>query len=696
MSSRALLRPRRGGPRRRAAAARASAATTLTPTPTSSARWACSTESPRPCPAGRAPRGPARDGRAGRAARARRARQAVVEAGTGIGKSLAYLVPSALVGARVVVATATKNLQDQLATKDAPRSPRGSRASRVAVLKGRQNYLCRQRATAAGAATRPAGPRRRRPPRRAASPAQLRRILRWSTTTATGDRDELDFEVDERAWRRVSVTRPGVPGADAVPPRRATASPSTRATAPPSPPTSSSSTPTSTARTCRRAQTLLPAHDARRASTRPTRPSTSSRALLGTSVSARRALRGPGRRRGTAAQPDRRRARRRAAPRRRPARPRRCSPSARRRARSGSTRTVVAELGAAGGLVVSIVDALRALSPPTVAGEERTARALGPGDPPAPATSRALTSARDDELVYLEAHDREVDRRARTCSRWRPRLRDELWGEVTAVLSSAHDPRRAAADRSASTTRASSACRAPSTTAHHALLYVPADFPDRARRGVRGRDRRRARRAHRAPPVGGPSRCSPIAARHEPRSPTAVAARVATPVLVQGEASRARLLARLPRRGHGEPLRRGQLLAGRRRARATRCRLVAIDRLPFGAPDDPLARGTPRARRPSGFCEVDLPRAAMLLAQGVGRLIRTREDRGVVAVLDTRLATASYRAALLRPAPADAAHPRRATRSSTSCATSPGPTRKSWSPAIPGTLLGIHHYSTGK
>jgi ATP-dependent DNA helicase DinG len=53
----------------------------------------------------------------------------------------------------------------------------------------------------------------------------------------------------------------------------------------------------------------------------------------------------------------------------------------------------------------------------------------------------------------------------------------------------------------------------------------------------------------------------------------------------------------------------------------------------------------------AAFWSVDVPRASMLLAQGVGRLIRTAEDRGVVCVLDTRLATASYRSALLARLP---------------------------------------------
>jgi ATP-dependent DNA helicase DinG len=75
------------------------------------------------------------------------------------------------------------------------------------------------------------------------------------------------------------------------------------------------------------------------------------------------------------------------------------------------------------------------------------------------------------------------------------------------------------------------------------------------------------------------------------------------------------------------------------------CQLVLIDRIPFPRPDDPLMsarqRAVDRAGR-SGFMAVAATHAALLLAQGAGRLIRTTEDRGVVAVLDPRLVTKQY------------------------------------------------------
>lgn len=79
------------------------------------------------------------------------------------------------------------------------------------------------------------------------------------------------------------------------------------------------------------------------------------------------------------------------------------------------------------------------------------------------------------------------------------------------------------------------------------------------------------------------------------------------------------------------------------------CQLVIIDRIPFPRPDDPLMSARARAVQRAGgngFMAVSATHAALLLAQGSGRLIRTMSDRGVVAILDPRLATARYGAFL--------------------------------------------------
>ena len=84
------------------------------------------------------------------------------------------------------------------------------------------------------------------------------------------------------------------------------------------------------------------------------------------------------------------------------------------------------------------------------------------------------------------------------------------------------------------------------------------------------------------------------------------------------------------------------------------CILVAIDRIPFPRPDEPVmsARSSlADASGGSGFMQVSVPRAALLLAQGTGRLIRSIDDRGVVAILDSRIVTKRYGSVLLNSMP---------------------------------------------
>jgi ATP-dependent DNA helicase DinG len=147
-----------------------------------------------------------------------------VQAGTGTGKSLAYLVPAALHArqqqATVVVSTATIALQRQLIDRDLPRladavEPLLGRAPTFAILKGRRNYLCRMRLSGSPADD---------PQDALFSPAaaseigrQVARLHQWSATTTSGDRDELVPGVDERAWRQVSVTARECIGAQRCP-----------------------------------------------------------------------------------------------------------------------------------------------------------------------------------------------------------------------------------------------------------------------------------------------------------------------------------------------------------------------------------------------------------------------------------------------------------------------------------------------
>jgi ATP-dependent DNA helicase DinG len=118
----------------------------------------------------------------------------VVEAGTGTGKTFAYLVPALLSQRRVVISTGTRNLQDQLYSRDLPTVAAAiGRPVRVALLKGRANYLCEHRlglAVTSGAADR-----------------ELTRVAAWARITQTGDIAEAGGIAEDSAiWGRVTST----------------------------------------------------------------------------------------------------------------------------------------------------------------------------------------------------------------------------------------------------------------------------------------------------------------------------------------------------------------------------------------------------------------------------------------------------------------------------------------------------------
>jgi ATP-dependent DNA helicase DinG len=124
----------------------------------------------------------------------------VAEAGTGTGKTLAYLAPALLAGGKVIVSTGTKTLQDQLYDRDLP-AMRAALASGVvpALLKGRANYVCLHRLERALGEAR-LGSRE--------EAAQLRRIERFAAATASGDRADLpDVPDDAPVWQHATSTR---------------------------------------------------------------------------------------------------------------------------------------------------------------------------------------------------------------------------------------------------------------------------------------------------------------------------------------------------------------------------------------------------------------------------------------------------------------------------------------------------------
>ncbi len=131
----------------------------------------------------------------------------IVEAGTGTGKTFAYLAPALLSGARVIISTGTRHLQDQLYGQDLPMLRRALKIrTRVALLKGRGNYLCLyrlQRTEQEGWLPSPA------------QVAELRHVRRWAGRTRRGDIAEItDVPENSSLWPRVTSTADNCLGQD--------------------------------------------------------------------------------------------------------------------------------------------------------------------------------------------------------------------------------------------------------------------------------------------------------------------------------------------------------------------------------------------------------------------------------------------------------------------------------------------------
>src|SRR6267154_3044705 len=126
----------------------------------------------------------------------------IVEAGTGTGKTFAYLVPALLSGRSVIISTGTRTLQDQLFRRDVPLLARAlGLPVKIALLKGRANYLCRHRLELATQQGSLLGGER-------GVARTLARISRWAATTKAGDLSELtDLPEQSPVWAQVTSTR---------------------------------------------------------------------------------------------------------------------------------------------------------------------------------------------------------------------------------------------------------------------------------------------------------------------------------------------------------------------------------------------------------------------------------------------------------------------------------------------------------
>ena len=562
----------------------------------------------------------------------------IIEAGTGVGKSLAYLVPAMMSGQRVVIATATKNLQDQLAQKDAPMVSARTSRTKVVVLKGKNNYLCRNRAHSVGGAAQMSFDDGTEVPKGVAD--QMRRILTWADETTTGDRDELSFEIDQRAWRGLSVTPQECLERSRCPQGHSCFAELAKDRA-----AESSLLIVNThlyAAHLASGSMLLPAHEFV-IFDEAHEVLDIFASLLGTSLNASRlrALSGVARsllganfadacldlmncadRLATTLQIQ-----------------------FERNEMTGLDEDNLRELTRASELVVRLVEALRSLEAADPESDARKIRALGPGVHLMNDLDRVST-LRDGELLYLSKREREVDIEVSLVDVG-PRLHDDLWGSVTAVLTSATIPDNLAKNLGLEGDCIVERFESPFDYQKNSLLYVPERFPSRNADGAEGAIIDELVELISA--AGGRTLALFTNRSVMNRVADAVAPRLDTPVLVQGTLSRQRIISEFRDDAEASLFAVTSFWQGID-VPGHSLSLVTIDRLPFAVPNDPLAEAR-RSRSDKPFYEVDLPRAAMLLAQGVGRLIRTNTDRGVVAVLDTRLAEASYKSALFRKLP---------------------------------------------
>jgi ATP-dependent DNA helicase DinG len=567
-----------------------------------------------------------------------RRQHTVVEAGTGVGKSLAYLVPAVMSQKRVVIATATKNLQDQLATKDAPTVAAHAAGVKVAVLKGKSNYLCLNRAKDVSGDGQLSFDDGTEVPRNVSS--QMKRILRWANETTTGDRDELPFEIDQRAWRGLSVTPQECLGRVQCPQGQNCFAELAKDRA-----AESSLLIVNThlyAAHLASGSMLLPAHEYV-VFDEAHEVLDIFASLLGTSLttSRLRALSAVARSRRGAEHAERSEELLGVAD--------RLEKSLQIQYDNGQLTGLdednVRELSRANELVTGIVEALRALTTDGADAEARRVRALGPAVHLGNDLER-MNKVRDGELLFLDRREREITIEISLIDVG-PRLQDDLWGHVTAVLTSATIPDTLPKSLGLEGDCVVEHFDSPFDYQVNSLLYVPENFPQRNSEGAEAAIIDELVSLITA--AGGRTLALFTNRSVMNRVAEAVGPQLDTEVLVQGTLSRQRIIEAFRDSAEASLFAVTSFWQGID-VPGHSLSLVTIDRLPFAVPNNPVAEAR-RSRSERPFYEVDLPRAAMLLAQGVGRLIRTSTDRGVVAVLDTRLAESSYRSSLFKKLP---------------------------------------------
>jgi len=560
-------------------------------------------------------------------------RPLVVQAGTGTGKTWAYLT-GALLGTdgTIVVATATKALQDQLAGKDLPAIAAIGLRPRLtwAVLKGRSNYICRQAAAeltregdAPGLGLEGGSG--------AATGREVARLLAWAEDSVTGDRAELSFEPSPAAWSSVSVGSDQCPGAQECPSGQSCFAEAAYERA-------------------RDADVIivnlhllgahvssgghvLPDHDVLVLDEAHDSVDIMASAL-GVSLT-------PGRVAAAARLADTARLAR-----HRDSVDRALSPLLGNRLATGATGN--APLGEA---LTDLAEALRG---------ERSALRTMQDDPALKARRERAIKALDglaaDIETILHADDEMVTWVEQ--SGLQPALRvapidvggemaKVAWSSATPILTSATIPAGLGRQLGLGGDTVNLDVGSPFDHRRAALLYVPR-LPDP--RHPDHEMKAHAELEFLITTAGGRTLALFTSWRAMRAAHAALIDRLEFRILAQDDLPKPALID-VFRSNETSCLFATMGFWQGVDVPGAACSLVVIDRLPFPRPDDPVVQARRERAGAAAFATVDLPQVATRLAQGAGRLIRSATDRGVVAVLDPRLAESDYRSSLLAALP---------------------------------------------
>ena len=584
-----------------------------------------------------------------------------VQAGTGTGKSLAYLVPAIAravdTDEPVVVSTATIALQRQLVDRDLPRLADSladtlPRAPQFALLKGRGNYLCLNKIHN-GSVTEPDD----RPQEELFEPMaatalgrDVQRLIAWSSTTDTGDRDELTPGVPERSWSQVSVSARECIGVARCPFGTDCFAEKARDKA-----GHADVVVTNHALLAIDAMTdaaVLPEHqllvvdEAHELVDRVTGVATAELSATSLGIAHRRVSR-------------------------------LIDPELAQRLEAATATLSSAIHDATPGRIDVLDDEmttyLTALR--DAASKARSAIDTAPSDPKAAsARAEAVTALSDisdtatrilssfvpaisdrTDVVWLDHEDNRGSIRA--VVRVAPLsvaglLRGRLFEHTTAVLTSATLTIGGTFEAMASAWGLAGEddvkwrgldVGSPFEHAKSGILYVAAHLPPPGRDGT-GSAEQLDEIAALITAAGGRTLGLFSSMRAAKAAAEIMRERLDTPVLCQGEDTTSALVQRFADDAETSLFGTLSLWQGVD-VPGPSLSLVLIDRIPFPRPDDPLLTARQRAvaaRGGNGFMTVAASHAALLLAQGAGRLLRRVDDRGVVAVLDSRMATARY------------------------------------------------------